>query len=141
VRRGEGSIDPGGMELVQARLVTADVEASARFFAALVGAEVPLNGYYVEVPAGAASIGFSRCRFTEDRAPGVRCTERVAAVPGEVILDLAVDDVDAAFARVDRLGVTWVLPPATQPWGCRSMLFRGPGGQLVNVFTRTEVTS
>ena len=30
------------------------------------------------------------------------------------------------------------MSPATQPWGNRSMIFRDPAGNLVNVFSRTE---
>lgn len=61
------------VDLVQARLVTEDVAGLAAFYARLVGAKVPLNEYYIEVPAGPASVGFSKRRFTEyrpDRAPG-----------------------------------------------------------------------
>ena len=69
------------MELVQSRIVTDDVEGLARFYARLVGVEVALNGYYVEVHAGPMSVGFSRRRFTEDHcAPGAwrsaRCHSR-----------------------------------------------------------------
>jgi hypothetical protein len=28
------------------------------------------------------------------------------------------------------------MPPTTQPWGNRSMIFRDPAGNLVNVFSR-----
>jgi uncharacterized glyoxalase superfamily protein PhnB len=49
-----------------------------------------------------------------------------------------VDDVDREFIRIDQLGVEWVLPPTTQPWGSRSMVFRDPQGNLVNVFSPTE---
>lgn len=37
------------------------------FYAALVRASVVLNDYYVDVPAGAMSVGFSWRRFTEYR--------------------------------------------------------------------------
>jgi hypothetical protein len=53
------------VELVQRRIVTDDVEGLAAFYAALVGASVTLNEYYVEVPAGSVTVGFSRRRFTE----------------------------------------------------------------------------
>jgi hypothetical protein len=29
-----------------------------------------------------------------------------------------------------------VLPPTTLPWGNRSMIFRDPAGNLINVFSR-----
>lgn len=123
------------MELVQARLVTDDVAGLAAFYAGLVGAAVPLNDYYVEVPAGPMSVGFSKRRFTE-------YCERPAACPGaarparEMILDFMVRDVDAEYPRIATLGVDWVLRPATQPWGNRSMVFHDPEGNLVNVFSR-----
>ncbi len=124
------------MELVQSRVVTEDVARMAAFYARLVGTSVVLNDYYVEVPTGALSVGFSKCRFTECSGAGDAGLRDVPS--GEVILDFRVDEVDAEFARIDRLGVEWVLKPTTQPWGNRSMVFRDPEGNLVNVYSPTE---
>jgi predicted enzyme related to lactoylglutathione lyase len=123
------------MRLVQSRIVTDDVEGLAAFYVSLLGVSVTLNDYYVEVPAGPVTVGFSKRRFTEYR-------EDCPAEPGqhrrdEVILDFEVGDVDAEYERIAGLGVTVVMPPTTQPWGSRSMIFRDPGGNLVNVFSRT----
>jgi len=137
--QGSHLIRTNTMELVQARIVTEDVERSADFYCALVGTSVPLNEYYVEVPTGASSVGFSKCRFTEEHSPAGGCTVSLGAVRGEIILDFVVDDVDEEYERIARLGVEWVLPPTTQPWGARSMLFRDPEGHLVNVFSRKEM--
>jgi len=123
------------VELVQARLVTDDVAGLAAFYAGLVGARVPLNEYYVEVPAGPTTVGFSKRRFTEYRAAAAACPGQ-ARPPREVILDFQVGDVDAEYPRIAALGVGWVLPPTTQPWGSRSMIFTDPEGNLVNVFSR-----
>ena len=119
------------MKLVQSRIVTDDVEGLAGFYARLLGVRAALNEYYVELEAGSASVGFSKRRFTEchDAGPGPLGRD-------EVILDFLVDDVDAEYPRIDALGVQWVLPPTTQPWGNRSMIFRDPAGHLVNVFSR-----
>ncbi len=125
------------MELVQSRIVTDDVEGLAAFYARLVGTAVALNEYYVEVPAGPVSVGFSRCRFTE-------CGDDLAARPeglqlrDEIILDFLAADVDAEYERIAALGVAWVMVPATQPWGSRSMIFRDPAGNLVSVFSRSK---
>jgi predicted enzyme related to lactoylglutathione lyase len=123
------------MRLVQSRFVTDNVERLAAFYGRLFGVPVALNDYYVEIQAGPASVGFSRRRFTEyaDHGPAVGGGP---ARPDEVILDLLVDDVDAEYPRVAALGVDWVLPPTTQPWGTRSMIFRDPAGNLVNVLSR-----
>lgn len=53
-----------------------------------------------------------------------------------MVLDFLVDDVDAEYPRIAALGVGWLLPPTTQPWGSRSMVFGDPEGNLVNVFSR-----
>jgi uncharacterized glyoxalase superfamily protein PhnB len=119
------------MELVQGRIVTDDVAGLAAFYARLVGTPVALNDYYVEVHTGAMSVGFSRHRFTEYQ-------EDQAGRQDEIVLDFVVDDVDREFERIDRLGVDWVLKPTTQPWGNRSMVFRDPEGNLVNVFSRPK---
>jgi uncharacterized glyoxalase superfamily protein PhnB len=49
------------------------------------------------------------------------------------MLDFRAGDVDAEYGRISRLGVTWVMRPATQPWGYRTMIFRDPAGNLVSV--------
>ena len=127
------------MEFVQTRIVTDDVQAMASFYAQLVGADVALNEFYVEVPAGPAPLGFSKCRFTEEHVSKTSCSSTLGARAGETILDFVAADVDGEYDRVDALGVDWVLPPTTQPWGRRSMLFRDPEGRLVSVLSRREV--
>jgi predicted enzyme related to lactoylglutathione lyase len=129
------------MKLVQSRIVTDNVERLAAFYARLVGVPVALNEYYVEVPAGPMSVGFSKRRFTEyhrSRAAAAAGAAGTGAedLKPEVILDFLVDDVDAEYERIRALGVEWVLPPTTQPWGNRNMIFRDPEGNLINVFSR-----
>jgi len=127
------------MKLVQSRIVTDDVEGLAGFYARLLGVPVALNEYYVEIEAGPASVGFSKRRFTEYREnDGLPAASLGQPRQGEVILDFLVDDVDAEYPRVAALGVEWVMPPTTQPWGNRSMIFRDPAGNLVNVFSRED---
>jgi predicted enzyme related to lactoylglutathione lyase len=123
------------MELVQCRMVTDDVEGLAGFYARLLAVSATLNGYYVEIPAGSASVGFSRRRFTEHQEAGGR-SARVRR--DGIILDFGVGDVDAEYPRIAALGVNWVMPPTTQPWGNRSMMFRDPAGNLVNVLSRPD---
>jgi predicted enzyme related to lactoylglutathione lyase len=126
------------MKLVQSRVVTDDVAGMATFYARLVGTSVIPNDYYVEVPTGGISVGFSKCHFTETEYLQAGDRPGRDVLSGEVILDFRVDDVDREFMRVDQLGVEWVLPPTTQPWGSRSMVFQDPEGNLVNVFSPTE---
>jgi predicted enzyme related to lactoylglutathione lyase len=125
------------MDLVQCRIVTDDVAGLAGFYATLIGVPAALNEYYVEIQAGPASVGFSRRRFTEADAPCGRASGgRASGRRDGIILDFVVEDVEAEYARIAALGVEWVMPPTTQPWGNRSMIFRDPAGNLVNVFSR-----
>jgi predicted enzyme related to lactoylglutathione lyase len=130
------------MELVQCRMVTDDVEGLAGFYARLLNVPAALNEYYVEIQAGSASVGFSRRRFTEHReAGGPPAPSPAASGPVRrdgIILDFLVGDVDAEYPRIAALGVDWVMPPTTQPWGNRSMMLRDPAGNLINVLSRPD---
>jgi predicted enzyme related to lactoylglutathione lyase len=120
------------MDLTKTRIVTDDVARLALFYATLVGVDIVLNDYYVEVPTPTAAVAFSRRRYTEPDAFGAYGTPSPS---DSVILDFQVDDVDDHFERVDQLGVEWVLLPTTQPWGNRSMMFRDPEGNVINMFS------
>lgn len=52
-----------------------------------------------------------------------------------VIIEFRVDDVDGEFERLTGAVGSVVQPPTTMPWGNRSLLFRDPDGNLVNLFT------
>src|SRR5215469_13645480 len=122
------------MELAQSRLVTDDVQQLAGFYAGLLGVRVTLNEYYVEVPAGPVTVGFSRRTFTEYRLGRECCA--LSARQRDSILDFQVADADAEYKRIAALGATLVMPPTTQPWGSRAMILADPDGNLINVFSR-----
>jgi predicted enzyme related to lactoylglutathione lyase len=124
------------MDLVQCRIVTRDVAGLAGFYASLLGVPAALNDYYVEIQAGPASLGFSRRRFTEYPASGGLPAECSGGRHDDIVLDFLVEDVDAEHPRIAALGADVVMPPTTQPWGSRSMIFRDPAGNPVNVFCR-----
>ena len=123
------------VELVQTRLLTDDVERLATFYAALLESSVALNEYYVEIPAGPSSVGLSRRRFTEYQEHN-QARSGKGLRKAEFMLDILVSDADAEYARIAALDVDWLMPPTTQPWGNRSMIFADPAGNLVNVFSR-----
>jgi len=86
----------------------------------------------LRTPAGTIAIG----------APAtVGMLGDAAPTPGRnhsVIVELRVDDVDAARKRLARLAPgsmpEIVLEPTDMPWGNRSMILRDPDGGLVNLF-------
>ena len=117
------------MDLVQGRIVTGDAERLAAFCARLVRVSVVPNHCYAEVRAEAGPAGFSRRRlamYREDRAVRPSSPQHQAEIIG-----FRAGDMDAECKRISHLGVTWVMPPATQLPGRRTM----PSG------TRQEASS
>ncbi len=51
------------------------------------------------------------------------------------ILEFRVDDVDNEFEKLENVVGEFVQRPTTQPWGNRSLLFRDPDGNLINLYT------
>ena len=51
-----------------------------------------------------------------------------------VIIEFRVADVDLEYERLEQTIGDFVLRPTTMPWGNRSMLFRDPDGNLINIF-------
>jgi catechol 2,3-dioxygenase-like lactoylglutathione lyase family enzyme len=87
----------------------------------------PARGQQLEGGIVALATSAATRRFNNDAA--------VAAANRSAILEFEVDDVDAERARLDDKVTDWVQEPTTQPWGNRSMLFRDPDGNLVNVYS------
>ncbi len=52
-----------------------------------------------------------------------------------VIIEFLVEDVDATFVRLKDQVPAFLQEPTTMPWGNRSLLFRDPDGNLINLFT------
>jgi uncharacterized glyoxalase superfamily protein PhnB len=120
------------MRFASARIVTEDVETLARFYEDVTGAIAVGSDEYVELRTAGATLAISSVRTTSMFGGGTLAP----AMNRSVILDFEVDDVDAERARLGDIVGDWVLQPTTQPWGNRSMMFRDPDGNLVNVYAR-----
>jgi predicted enzyme related to lactoylglutathione lyase len=118
------------MDFVNVHLETERVASLAEFYARLVDVVVTINDYYVEVPTKVGTVAFSKPRVagTPDIGPADPCGT-------VIVLEFLVDDVDEEYERINALGVQWLLPPTTQPWGNRMMMFRDPCGNVVSVFS------
>ena len=120
------------MQFASIRVITDDVDRLAGFYEQVTGVPAqrptPLFAELV-LPGATLDIGHSQtvALFGEDSAR--------AADNRTVIIEFRVDDVDGEFGRLKPLVGTWVQEPTTMPWGNRSILFRDPDGNLVNLFT------
>ena len=120
------------MQFASIRIITDDLDRLVAFYEQVTGvtAERPAPVFAeLVLPSCTLAIGHSQTvpLFGEGAAR--------AADNRTVILEFRVDDVDAEFARLQPSVGDWVQAPTTMPWGNRSILFRDPDGNLVNLFT------
>jgi predicted enzyme related to lactoylglutathione lyase len=120
------------MQFASIRIITDDLDRLVSFYEQVTGvtAERPAPPFAEFVmPSVTLAIGHSQTvgLFGAGSAR--------AADNHSVIIEFRVDDVDAEHARLQNLVENWVQEPTTMPWGNRSILFRDPDGNLVNLFT------
>ncbi len=124
------------MNLKQSRLVTEDVERLTGFYEMLTGAKAQvLSAGYVEFQHNPCA-GLAIVASTVTQFYGKDTLQ--AANNRSLVLDFEVDDVDAQYARLQAQVADWVQAPKTMPWGNKSILFRDPDGNLINMFAATR---
>ena len=120
------------MNLVSIRLITDNVASLAGFYERVTGAAaVHLNEHFAEVRTPAGTLAIGSTATVGLFGPG-------SARPADnhtAIIELLVNDVDEEFLKLQDWITTFVNEPTTMPWGNRSLLFRDPDGNLVNLFT------
>jgi len=120
------------MQLIATRIFTDDVDGLLAFYEKVTGVTAnrvhPLFGE-IATPTGTLAIAST----ATIPLLGEGLLEPKAN--RSVALDLLVDDVDAAQESLREIVGEFANEPTTMPWGNRSLLFRDPDGNLVNVFT------
>jgi uncharacterized glyoxalase superfamily protein PhnB len=109
-----------------------DVAQALTFYENVLGAErdhFDEDGSYGELKAG---IGFAAHSHVERHLDLSFHRNEPGGLPSGFELDLAVDDVDAVFARAIEAGATAVWEPRDKAWG-RSALIRDPDGVFVHL--------
>ena len=118
------------MKLAYTRLLTKDVPTLASFYASLVGLAAVGTEDYDEFRLPGAILAIC----SRDAAVYSHGNSWEAAANRSAILEFQVEDVDAESARIEDLVDDWIHKPKDMPWGNRSMLFRDPDGNAINVF-------
>ncbi|MFB2554858.1 VOC family protein [Herbiconiux liangxiaofengii] len=121
------------MELASIRIITHDVDRLAGFYEAVTGTSAsrpaPVFAEFRTASGTLAIASTATVAMLGDAAPKPGSND-------SVIIEFLVADVDAEFARLQGRLDDVVLQPTTMPWGNRSVLFRDPDGNLVNLFSR-----
>lgn len=119
------------MRLASVRIVTSDVPGLGAFYQQLTGATPVGFEEYLELSTDGATVAICSARSAAAADAGAL----TAGHNRSAVLEFAVTDVDVERARLDSVVTDWVREPTDQPWGNRSMLFRDPDGNLVNVYS------
>ena len=127
--RAQPRVEPA---LINTCLITNDVKALAAFYSQILQIEPRKSGDdYVEFPTKVGTLALFAATAQEKYIPG----SATAGQNHSSILEFRVGNVDDEYARLRPVVKSWVKGPTTQPWGTRSIYFRDPDGNLVNLFT------
>ncbi|MCX5054011.1 MULTISPECIES: VOC family protein [unclassified Streptomyces] len=120
------------MDFVSIRIITSDVARLVEFYERATGVQATwATEDFAELKTAGATLAIAGTRTVPLFAPG-------SARPADnhsVITEFRVDDVDRLHENLTGFVTDFVNEPTTMPWGNRSLLFRDPGGNLVNFFT------
>ena len=118
------------MKLTHCCLVTKDVRRLCEFYKQVFQCERECNDRYVEFDLEQGILAIASVELENGLAPGQFDGEKNQGL----IIQFEVEDVDKEFERLEMIGVEWVKPLTTQPWGSRSAWFRDPDGNVVDFF-------
>jgi len=120
------------VDFASIRIITDDLEQIVQFYEQVTGVPaVRATPVFAELNLPSATLAFGHTQTTQ-------LFGQDSARPADnhsVIIEFLVDDVDREYERLTALVEQWVQKPTTMPWGNRSILFRDPDGNLVNLFT------
>ncbi len=125
------------MKLTHTSIITEDVGRLRSFYQAVLQIEPRGEGAYVEFRTETGALSLFSLEGQETLAPG----SMRGASNKTVMLEFHVDDVDKEYERLKQMSIEWVKPPTTQQWGNRSIYFRDPDGNLLNLYTRANPES
>ena len=119
------------MDFASVRIITDDLDSMVEFYENVTGvaADRPAPVFAeLHYPSCTLALGHTSTAALFNGAAGPAHNQTA-------ILEWVVDDVDAEYERLRPIVTDWEQEPTLMPWGNRSILFRDPDGNLINLFT------
>lgn len=122
------------MNLVSTRIITDDINRFVSFYEKVTQMKISLyTSDFAELNTKTSTLAIGSMR-TLQFFGGQEVAQ--PAQNRSSIIEFLVDDVDHEYERLKEfLKPYLVQAPTTMPWGNRSLLFRDPDNNLVNLFT------
>lgn len=122
------------MNFVSTRIITTDVKTLVNFYEQVTGiSTIQYTPDFAELKTSSATLAIGSTK-TLQFFGGDEVAK--AAQNRTAIIEFVVKDVDAVYEKMaEFLQSHIVQKPTTMPWGNKSLLFRDPDGNLVNLFT------
>ena len=115
-------------------LITQKLETLRDFYREVLQVEPKVyQDDYLEFPSEGAILSLYKQESLEKTVPGAM----QAGINKSAMLEFQVADVDQEYIRLKQAKLTldWVMAPTTFPWGNRSIYFRDPEGNMVNLYS------
>jgi catechol 2,3-dioxygenase-like lactoylglutathione lyase family enzyme len=112
-------------------ILVRDMAAMRRFYEGILGFSLTceLSAGWIEYQIGGNTLALSRPGRTAKDAPTPKGSASL-----QLAFRVAVDDVDRCAEELLRHGVDLLEPPTNQPFGHRTLFFRDPDGNLLEVY-------
>ncbi len=108
-----------------------DMAAMRRFYEDILGFSFfrELSPGWIEYRVGGNTLALARPRLTARDAPTPNGSASL-----QLAFKVAVPEVDECAAELVRQGITLLSPPTDQAFGHRTLFFRDPDGNLLEIF-------
>ncbi|MDI1263618.1 MAG: VOC family protein [bacterium] len=112
-------------------IIVRDMAAMRRFYESVLRFSLTreLSAGWIEFQLGANTLALSRPHRTAKDAP-----TPAGSAALQLAFKVAPEDVDRCADELVRQGVDLVEPPTNQPFGHRTLFFRDPDGNLLEVY-------
>lgn len=120
------------MDCIGFGLITEDVRRLRDFYALVLGCPAQGDDIHTEIQCGGTPF------VLYDKAASIRDMGFAyddTMGHGHTTISFRAQDVDAEYARLQRMGIIFMTAPHTYPWGARSVHFRDPDGNIVTLVT------